>query len=73
MDIKHQNQGKKLGQNRQIKFRSFQLMEGNPSISWQYFHRLEAFQLLVTYGYNSYEERIEWENVFFYLQFVEQR
>ena len=51
MDIKHQNQGEKLGQNRQIKFRSFQLMEGNPSISWQYFHRLEAFHLLA-FGYN---------------------
>ena len=51
MDIKHQNQGVKLGQNHQIKFCSFQLMEGNPSISWQYFHRLEAFHLLA-FGYN---------------------
>ena len=53
MDIKHQNQGVKLGQNHQIKFCSFQLMEGNPSISWQYFHRLEAFHLLA-FGYNWY-------------------
>ena len=30
---------------------SFQLMEGNPSISWQYFHRWEAFHLLA-FGYN---------------------
>ena len=51
MDIKHQNQGVKLGQNHQIKFCSFQLMEGNPSISWYYFHRLEAFHLLAV-GYN---------------------
>ena len=51
MDIKHQNQGENLGQNRQIKFCSFQLMEGNPSISWQYFHRLEDFHLLA-FGYN---------------------
>ena len=30
---------------------SFQLLEGNPSITWQYFHRLEAFHLL-EFGYN---------------------
>ena len=35
MDMKHQNQGIKLDQNHHIKFCSFQLMEGNPSISWQ--------------------------------------
>ena len=51
MDIKRQNQSIKLGQNCQIKFCSFQLMEGNPSIRWQYFHRLEAFHLLA-FGYN---------------------
>ena len=50
-DIKRQNQGIKLGQNRQIKFRSFQLMEASTSISWQYFHKLEAF-LLLAFGYN---------------------
>ena len=57
MDIKHQNQGEKLGQNCQIKFRSFQLLEGNPSISRQYFHRLEAFHLLA-FGYNCYSRSI---------------
>ena len=53
MDMKHQNQGIKLDQNHHIKFCSFQLMEGNPSISWHYFHRLEAFHLL-SFGYNWY-------------------
>ena len=53
MDIKHQTQGIKLGQNCQIKFCFFQLMEGNPSSSWQYFQRLEAFHLLAV-GYNCY-------------------
>ena len=51
MGIKHQNQGNISGQNCPKKFCSFQLMEGNPSISWKYFHRLEAFHLLA-FGYN---------------------
>ena len=42
-----------MGQNRQIKFRSFQRMEGKPSISWQYVHRLEAFHLMA-FGYNGF-------------------
>ena len=50
MDMKRQYQGIKLCQNHQIKCRSFQLMEGNPSISFQYFHRLGAFHLLA-FGY----------------------
>ena len=43
--------GYQFGSKLSKKFCSFQLMEGNPSISWQYFHRLEAFHLLA-FGYN---------------------
>ena len=51
MSLKLQNQGIKLGQNCQIEFCSFQLMEGIPSISWQYFDMSEAFRLLA-FGFN---------------------
>ena len=51
MEIQHQNQGMESAQNDQIEICSLQLMEGNPSISWQYFHRLEVFHLLA-FGYN---------------------
>ena len=51
MSIKHQNPGINLYKNCQKNFCSFQLMEGNPSNSWKYFHRLEAFHLLA-FGYN---------------------
>ena len=40
-----------IGQIVKRKNHSFQLLEGNPSITWQYFHRLEAFHLL-EFGYN---------------------
>ena len=66
MDIKRQNQGSNLGQNCQKKFCSFQLMEGNPSISWQYFHRLESFHLLA-FGYNCYKRLILTYTIIFIL------
>ena len=37
-----------MGQACHKKICSFQLMESNPSISWQYFHKLEAIHLLAT-------------------------